>query len=87
MIIIGGWKMEGKFIIKVMDEEGNKVELELIDTIVLDSQEYAILAQVEEEDDAYIYKVETIDGKKHYSYIEDDEEFERVSEAYEESFN
>ncbi|AHM57397.1 hypothetical protein EAL2_c21160 [Peptoclostridium acidaminophilum DSM 3953] len=74
-------------LIKVQDEEGNDIELELIETIELDGNEYVILAPAGQEEDAYVYKVvDSPEGKK-YVAIEDEDEFERVAEEYESYFD
>lgn len=83
----GRIEMTDAELIKVQDEEGNDIELELIETIELDGNEYVILAPVGQEEDAYVYKVvDSPDGKK-YVAIEDEDEFERVVEEYESYFD
>jgi uncharacterized protein YrzB (UPF0473 family) len=80
--------MENNLIIKVVNQDGEKIELQLIDTFEVDGKKYSLLAPPNEEEDAYILRViELGEGKRRYEYIEDDEEFERVLEVYETSFN
>lgn len=76
--------MSDSLIIKVLNEDGEKIELQLIDSLVVDGQKYVLLAPVGEEDDAYVYKAISLgDNKESYEYIEDDEEFNKVLDAYE----
>ena len=72
-------------LIELTDEEGNVIECALYDIIDFEDKQYAILADmsVEEEGDMYdtiitTYKEE--DGTSYFETIEDDEEFDRVSE-------
>ena len=72
------------------DEEGNKVAFEPIAEIYLDEEtenekQYLILSPVEgnnSEEDAYIFRVDMVDGNKELNFVEDDEEFLRVSKEY-----
>ena len=70
----------------MLDEDGEKVDFELIEIIELDENKYALLAPIGEEDDAFVYKIEVIDGKEQYIAVEDEEEFERVLEEYDSTF-
>ena len=67
------------------DEEGNEHELLIIDKIVVNGTEYlALVPAVEsEEDGLYIYKVIVEDGDEYIEPIEDDKEFEEISETFE----
>lgn len=67
------------------DEEGNQHELEIVDKIVVNGTEYlALVPAVEcEEDGLYIYKVIVEDGEEYIEPIEDDKEFEEISETFE----
>ena len=67
------------------DEEGNQHEFEIVDKIVMNETEYlAIVPAVEcEEDGLYIYRVFVEDGEEYIEPIEDDKEFEEVSEIFE----
>ena len=67
------------------DEEGNQHELEIVDSIVVNGTEYlALVPAVEcEEDGLYIYKVIVEDGEEYIEPIEDDKEFEEISETFE----
>ena len=79
--------MEDNKIITMVDEDGEKVEFELVETIELNENVYALLAPVGDEEDAYVYKIEEVDGKKEYIAVEDEEEFEKVLEEYESTFD
>jgi len=78
--------MEENKIITMLDEDGEKIDFELIEIIELDENKYALLAPIGEEDDAFVYKIEVIDGKEQYIAVEDEEEFERVLEEYDSTF-
>lgn len=76
--------MSDSLIIKVLNEDGEKIELQLIDSLVVDGQKYVLLAPIGEEDDAYVYRAIPLgDNKESYEYIEDDKEFNKVLDAYE----
>ena len=76
--------MSDSLVIKVMNEDGEKIELQLIHSLVVDGQKYVLLAPIGEEDDAYVYKAIPLgENKESYEYIEDDEEFNKVLDAYE----
>jgi uncharacterized protein YrzB (UPF0473 family) len=79
--------MEDNKIITMVDEDGEKVEFELVEIIDLNENKYALLAPVGDEEDAYVYKIEEVDGKKEYIAVEDEEEFEKVLEEYESTFD
>ncbi|MCB2293757.1 DUF1292 domain-containing protein [Clostridium algoriphilum] len=78
--------MEENKIISMVDEDGEKVDFELIEIIELDENRYALLAPIGEEDDAFVYKIEIVDGKEQYISVEDEEEFAKVLEKYESTF-
>ena len=79
--------MEENKIITMIDEDGEKVDFELIEIIELDGNKYALLAPIGDEDDAYVYKIEEVDGKPQYIAVDDEEEFEKVLEEYESTFD
>lgn len=72
------------------DESGNKVAFEPIAEIYLDEEtekekQYLILSPVDgdnNEDNAYIFRVDMVNGSKELNFVEDDEEFARVSKEY-----
>ena len=79
--------MEENKIITMIDEDGEKVDFELVEIIELDSNKYALLAPIGDDEDAYVYRIEEVDGKPQYMAVEDEEEFERVLEEYESTFD
>lgn len=76
--------MEYKEIMSFRDENGNKVDFEAIARIFLEEQEYLILSPVENatEDDAFVFRVDEVDGKEELNLVEDDKEFEEVKKEY-----
>lgn len=74
-------------IITLLDEDGQEVEFELVMTIEANDNNYAILAPLEvseEEDEAYIFRVEEDeDGEMVLEAIEDEEEYAMVVAVYE----
>jgi len=73
----------------LLDEEGAEHEFEVLDIIEVDGSEYAILFPIEEgeeeSDEAIILKIGTGENGEEILYeIEDDEEWEKVADAYEE---
>lgn len=79
--------MSLKEVVTFLTEDGEKVEFEVIEEIEVEENKYVLLAPLGEEgDDAFVYKVIQNDDKQELIAVEDDEEFEKVMEAYEESF-
>jgi len=77
---------EEKQLIETVDEEGNIVKFELFDIVEVDEQEYALLLPAEsdlEEEEIVLMRL-TKDGEDYlFEAIEDDEEFDKVSEYIE----
>lgn len=81
-------------VITLVDEEGAEHDFEVIDVIEVDSEKYAILLPVAEGEDAEIEdeNVEAIilkfatddDGNEFLVDIDDNEEWEKVADAWEE---
>ena len=71
-------------IITLIDEDGEEHRFSLIDVLEVDSNSYAVLAPEDdnEEGDAFIFRIESIDGEDELIAVEDDEEFERVAAAW-----
>ena len=67
--------MEQKNIMKFMDEDGNEIELEVVERINIEKKEYLLLAPLDEDSD-----------EEEYNLVEDDEEFNRVKDAYDKLF-
>lgn len=74
--------MEKPFM-SVENEKGERVELELVDTINLADKKYVIVSQIGT-DDAFAYRVNEYKGDTKYKSIGDGAEFHRVLEAYNE---
>ena len=78
--------------VTLVDEEGQKHQFSLLDVVELDERCYALmvpageeLADEEEEEEAYIFRMETDEnGEEVLVDIDDDEEFERVRAALDE---
>jgi len=77
---------EEKQLIETVDEEGNVVTFEIFDILEFEEKEYALLlpAESEEDDDEVVLMRLTKDGEDYlFEAIEDDEEFNKVSEYIE----
>lgn len=86
-------------VIVLTDEDGHDHEFQLIEILEVDEHEYAVLAPLDsaaeagsesdedvDEDEAIILRVETDEkGDRIFSDIEDDDEWEKVAEAWESS--
>lgn len=73
--------------IELMDDEGNKVEFNILDTFGMDDEDYAVLEPVNEEDDmVYILRIENSedDGEVVLVGIDDEEELNDAISVYEE---
>lgn len=80
---------EPEEVITLVDEEGAEHDFEVIDIIEVEGSQYAILLPVEEEkgedEEAIILKFTyDDDGNELLVDIEDDEEWEKVADAWEE---
>jgi len=79
--------------ITLVDEAGQEHQFTLVDVVELDERRYALMIPVgdgkasgEEEEEAYIFRLETDEkGEDVLVDIEDEEEFERVCAIFEES--
>lgn len=75
---------ETEDMITLLDEDGNEVECEVIDMFEFEDKQYIVLLPADQED-PYILRVEKDeDGSDVFAVIEDDEEFNKVAEAYDE---
>lgn len=72
--------------VKLMDENGQAEEFEVVEVLSIDENKYALLAPLGDEEDAYVYKVIENQDKEEYVPVEDDEEFEMVLEEYDSLF-
>ena len=73
----------------LFDEEGNKVEFEVITKLDIEEKEYIIVVPKDEDvDEAVCLRIDVDEnGEEVLVPVEDDEEFQKVSEAYETFFN
>lgn len=70
--------------ISLTDEEGKEHEFNLVDIITVDGEEYAILQPVDEDEAIILRFGIDEDGNEILCDIEDDEEWERVADAWQE---
>lgn len=78
--------MEEREIMSFKDEDGNKIDLEVVADICLEEKEYLILAPLEgDEDDAYVFRVDVVGENEEFNLVEDDKEFEAVKKEYKKS--
>ena len=72
-------------IIETIDENGNSIKFELFNMINFEGKDYALLLPVDKEKSEELVLMEIIKDGEDYSFasIEDDEEFERVSDYIE----
>ena len=68
------------------DEEGNEIEFEFLDVVELDDKEYVVLLPVEEAEkgEVVIFRIEGEGDDESYVSLDDEEEAERVFEAFKE---
>lgn len=79
--------MEEMNTIKLVDADSNEViELEIVEDLTIDGNHYLILASLEEDDDAFIYKVVGEGEKATYEAVEDEDEFNKVVAEYDRIF-
>jgi uncharacterized protein YrzB (UPF0473 family) len=73
-------------IIVLSDENGEETQFEIVTVLEIEGKEYYVLYPVDsDEEDALVLKLDKNEvGEEVLTTIEDDEEFDRVSEAYEE---
>lgn len=67
--------------IVLVDEDGVEHTFILVDVVMVDDKRYALLEPVDsddEEEGAYLFRLENEDGEDRLVVVEDDEEFERV---------
>ncbi len=80
--------IERENIFTLTDEEGNESEFELIGELEIDDTTYLALIPLEGDEDEYVVlKVEVDEnGDELLVTIDDDDEFDRVADAFEDSF-
>lgn len=69
-------------IITLIDDEGNEIECEIIDAFEYGDKEYVVLLPDDEEDPFMLRVDKDENGEEVFAMIEDDDEFDEVSEAY-----
>ncbi|MGI6552888.1 MAG: DUF1292 domain-containing protein [Clostridia bacterium] len=75
---------EASDLIELVDEEGKQFQFRLIDALEIDEKKYAILLPLDQIDgEALVLRLEKgEDGEELLVEIEDDEEWEMVSQAW-----
>lgn len=70
------------------DEEGNESEFEYLGELSIDDNNYLALIPLDGEDDEYVILKVTADenGEEMLVTIDDDDEFDRVADAFEDQF-
>ena len=75
---------ENNALITLTDDEGNEVELELLDIVEYDNDEYIVLIENDEEaDEVVILKVNALDEEtEEYVSIDDEELLQKIFEMF-----
>ncbi|AGK98525.1 DUF1292 domain-containing protein [Clostridium pasteurianum] len=73
--------MKTNKLITVVNESGKKVDLELIDIVKMDGNEYVIVGP-EDSNEAYAYKTVIKNGETEYLSVGQGEEFKKVLQKY-----
>lgn len=73
--------MKTNKLITVVNESGEKVDLELIDIIKMDENEYVIVGP-KDSNEAYAYKSVIKNGETKYLSIGQGEEFKKILQKY-----
>lgn len=70
----------------LIDEEGNEVEFGFVGSLESDGNEYVVLSPIQGEDvdEIVIFKVEKEGEEEFLAEIEDDEEWEKVADLWDE---
>jgi len=80
--------MDERHLITLTDPDTNeKLELEIIEEITVNGQNYALLAPLDNDDEAFVYKVIGEGNDASYEMVEDEEEFNTVVEEYDRLFD
>ena len=77
----------GASFITVEDDDGNEIELEIVDSMELDGNDYVLFlpADMDENDPDYGYvllRIVEIDGEEQFEDVEDPEELQRAYEEF-----
>ncbi len=71
-------------IIELYDEEGKLVKFNIIASLDLDDDQYAILSNIEDEEEIVVFRIFEEDDDFVFESIENEEELKTVVEAYNE---
>lgn len=78
--------MDNENIVELVDENGEKVQFEHLDTLELNQKTYIVLTPLEEaeneESDVYIMRIAEEDGEEILEVVEDPKEVEAVFEEF-----
>lgn len=75
--------MEDKILL--INEDGQEVEFMVDDQFEFEEKTYLVLCENDDSEDALLFRLEEEDGEMVLKEVEDEDEFERVSEYYFES--
>lgn len=77
-------ELDNKIILN--DEDGNEIEFEFLDVVEVDGKEYVVLLPVEEAEkgEVVIFRIEGSEEDESYVSLEDEEEAEKVFQAFKE---
>ncbi len=80
--------MENENVFTLTDEEGNESEFEFLDELVIDDVTYLALIPVDGDEEEYVVLKVVVDenGDEILVTIDDDDEFDRVVDAFEDHF-
>lgn len=71
--------------IELIDESGQVIEVELIDTFGLDDDDYAVFSTLDDTDLLYILKIEVSEDDEEVYFVGvEDDELDELIEVYEE---
>lgn len=80
--------MDDRHIITLTDPDTNeKVELEIVEELVVNGENYALLAPLDNDDEAFVYKISGEGTDASYEMVEDEDEFNMVVEEYDRLFD
>ncbi len=80
--------MDERHIITLTDPDTNeKVDLEIVEELTVNGQNYALLAPIDNDDEAFVYKVIGEGNDAAYEMVEDEDEFNTVVEEYDRLFD
>lgn len=74
-------------IIELEDDEGNKTKGQILGTFESDGKNYAVVNDLSNGDDSYIFEIQSSDNGDELVSIDDEQEFERLCKVVEEIIN